>query len=160
MGGGFSITSWKKVRRFLEARKNLIDQFVDFITHKLRVFNRLLDFKLPVGNGTPLALDAVITPLTVTQAVLPLPYLKWIRTDADLLELVTAIFESGSIVREGAKMNKKDLQQAFEQLFHHHVKDPGSKLTRLKDRKKEITPYLDELRKVFINYVEAKPLNK
>lgn len=82
--------------------------------------------------------------------------LLWNRSDTDLLELVTALYESGAIRPSSGKFTKKELQVTLEKAFSHSVKGSGSKLTRARDRKNETAIFMEELKQAFSNYVTRK----
>jgi hypothetical protein len=56
--------------------------------------------------------------------------LKWQKTDTDLLELVTALFESGSITNSTKDLTRKEAINVFMQFFGVEIKDVESKLSR------------------------------
>jgi hypothetical protein len=82
--------------------------------------------------------------------------LQWNRSDTDLLELVTALYESNAIRSLSGKFTKKELQSVFERLFSHSIKGAGSKLTRVRDRKNETSVFMEDLKQAFTRYVTRK----
>jgi len=82
--------------------------------------------------------------------------LQWKKSDTDLLELIVALNESGSIFCNNSAMTRKQTIEFFENFFGITIKDPESKLSRATERKKDPAPYLTFLKQTFINYSEKK----
>jgi len=82
--------------------------------------------------------------------------LKWQKTDTDLLELVTALFESGSITNSTKDLTRKEAINSFMQFFGVEIKDAESKLSRATNRKKDVSQYLTNLKTTFEDYAKAK----
>jgi len=80
------------------------------------------------------------------------PRLHWNCSDTDLLELVTALYETGAVKASEGKITKRQLQLGLEWLFNHPVKGAGSKLTKARDRKMEPARFLTELKEAFVVY--------
>lgn len=87
---------------------------------------------------------------------LPVQKLIWNRSDTDLLELVTALYESNAVKTDSGKFTKKELQSALEWMFNHPVKGAGAKLTKARDRKLEPSVFMEELKQAFSRYVLRK----
>lgn len=84
------------------------------------------------------------------------PDLKWLKSDTDLLELVTALYESKSINNESKDLTRKDAILLFSQIFNLDIKDVESKLVRATERKKDTSPFLGMLKKEFDDYSQKK----
>jgi hypothetical protein len=82
--------------------------------------------------------------------------LSWKKSDTDLLELIVALNESGSIFSNNSAMTRKQTIELFEDLFGITIKDPESKLSRATERKKDPAPYLSSLKQTFENYSKKK----
>jgi hypothetical protein len=82
--------------------------------------------------------------------------LIWQKNDTDLLELVTALFESGSITNSTKDLTRKEAINAFMQFFGMEIKDAESKLSRATSRKKDVSQYLTNLKTTFEDYAKAK----
>jgi hypothetical protein len=82
--------------------------------------------------------------------------IQWKRSDTDLLELIVALNESGSIYCNNSAMSRKQTIEFFENLFSLTIKDPESKLSRATERKKDPAPYLTFLKQTFDNYSKKK----
>ena len=82
--------------------------------------------------------------------------LRWNRSDTDLLELVTALYESNAVKTDSGKFTKRELQSALEWMFNHPVKGSGAKLTKARDRKLEPSVFMEELKQAFSRYVLRK----
>jgi hypothetical protein len=87
---------------------------------------------------------------------MPIQRLLWNRSDTDLLELVTALYESNAVKTDSGKFTKKELQSALEWMFNHPVKGSGAKLTKARDRKLEPSIFMEELKQAFSRYVLRK----
>ena len=82
--------------------------------------------------------------------------LIWNKTDTDLLELVTALIESGSIQNPTKDLTRKEAIEIFSQIFNVDIKDAESKLSRATERKKDLSPFLSKLKDSFETYVQKK----
>lgn len=82
--------------------------------------------------------------------------LIWKKYDIDLLELITALMESGSINNKTMNLTRKDAIRIFEAFFNISIKDAESKLSKATARKKESSPFLNVLVKTFKDYSEKK----
>ncbi len=81
---------------------------------------------------------------------------QWKDSDTDLLELVTAIQKTNSLVRkDGNPLTRKELIDYFMDLFGRDIKNVEVKLARATNRN-EKTPFLDRLKLAFENYAEEK----
>jgi hypothetical protein len=81
--------------------------------------------------------------------------LQWKKSDTDLLELIVALNESGSIFSNNTAMTRKQTIEFFEILFGKSLKDAESKLSRATERKDK-SPYLSFLKQTFENYSDNK----
>ena len=84
------------------------------------------------------------------------PEIIWKKYDTDLLELITALMESGSINNKTMNLTRKDAIKIFESFFNISIKDAESKLSRATARKKDPSPFLNTLIKAFREYTEKK----
>ena len=83
--------------------------------------------------------------------------LHWDAGDTDLLELLVALLETGTITgRNNKHLTRKDAISYFEGIFSMKIKDSESKLTRATERKKDTSPFLSSLKIAFDNYVRRK----
>jgi hypothetical protein len=82
--------------------------------------------------------------------------LQWKKSDTDLLELIVALNESGSIFCNNSAMKRTQTIEFFETLFGISIKDAESKLSKATDRKKNISPFLTSLKEAFDNYAIRK----
>ena len=102
--------------------------------------------------------------LSIDQIGLPDPAINkgdmntliWQKNDTDLLELVTALFESGSITNSTKDLTRKEAINAFMGFFGMEIKDAESKLSRATSRKKDVAQYLSNLKTTFEDYAKAK----
>lgn len=87
--------------------------------------------------------------------------LMWKSSDTDLLELMTAMFQTKSLQRrDGQNITRKDVFDFFSQIFGLEIKDAEGKLARATNRKMNLTPYLDSLKGAFEAYSEEKCLKQ
>lgn len=82
--------------------------------------------------------------------------LFWKKYDIDLLELITALMESGSINNQTMNLTRKDAIKLFESFFNTSIKDAESKLSKGTIRKRDSNPFLTSLVKAFKDYSEKK----
>jgi hypothetical protein len=78
--------------------------------------------------------------------------LKWNKNKVDLLELITALVETKSILKDSTPITKEDLVRAFSEFLNIDLSDYAKDLTQAKKRKRNITPYLDSLNQGFKNF--------
>jgi hypothetical protein len=79
------------------------------------------------------------------------PVLVWSRTDTDFLEVFASLSRTGAFTFvDGTRPTQRQLIEIFEKLFNMNIPNPGSTLHMARNRKKDPTPYLAELQKVFI----------
>lgn len=84
------------------------------------------------------------------------PSLIWGKTDTDMLELITALIESGSINTSSKNITRKEAIRQFELFFNCHIKDSENKLSKATSRKINRTQFLDSLVKTFDEYCDKK----
>ncbi len=82
--------------------------------------------------------------------------LFWKKYDIDLLELITALMESGSINNQTMNLTRKDAIKLFESFLNTSIKDAESKLSKGTTRKRDSNPFLNSLAKAFKDYSEKK----
>jgi hypothetical protein len=82
--------------------------------------------------------------------------LVWTRSDTDLLELVTALFEIRAINNSQHPLTRKEAIEFFSKFFDRDIKDAESKLSRATERKKNVSPFLASLKESFDNYAIRK----
>ena len=146
----------KKVLFFIEIQKMIVSNLEDFLSRKIRSIQnrfRLIHSGLKLPSLSSKRKENDEFEFYNDEAM---ERLIWNRTDTDLLELTTALYESKAILSSSGRFNKKQLLQTFEKLFHHQVKGAGSKLTRARDRKTETAVFMEELKTVFSDYVSRK----
>lgn len=131
----------------MECRKNFVDCLNELMENKLGVQNRLIEL-----NRIQPALHKEIIPLNSIDT----PKLFWQGSDVDLLELVSALYESGVIRSDRFQLRRKELLGAFESLFNLTIKDSAVKLSQAKGRKKEIAPFLERLKQCFLKDSESE----
>lgn len=79
------------------------------------------------------------------------PVLVWTRTDTDFLEVFTSLSRTGAFTFvDGTRPTQRQIIEIFEKLFNMNIPNPGSTLHMARNRKKDPTPYLAELQRVFI----------
>jgi hypothetical protein len=86
----------------------------------------------------------------------PPKILHWKKSDTDLLELIVALNEPGSIFCNNSAMTRKQIREFFENLFGMTIKDSESKLSKATDRKRDLAPFLTFLKQTFENYSKKK----
>ncbi len=80
----------------------------------------------------------------------------WQKSDTDLLELITALIQSGSINNVSKDLTRKDTIRLFETFFNCTIKDAENKLSKATARKIDQTPFLNTLTKSFKEYCDLK----
>lgn len=146
----------KKVMHFFELQKMMVTSIEQYLSQKIRsiqerfrLLRESLSFRAAGNSNT-------VMPNAESNAYPEQNELVWNRSDTDMLELITALYESKSVKSNSGKLNKKVLQQAFEKLFHHTIKGAGAKLTKARDRKNQQAVFMEELKNAFSNYVTRK----
>lgn len=141
---------------FFEIQKMLVSSLEEFLSRKIQVLqNRFRLIRDSIGYPTN-KFSYEDSRVSESNSFQESPQLIWNKSDTDLLELTTALYESKAIRSSSGKFNKKHLLQTFEKLFHHTVKGAGSKLTRARDRKTETSVFMEELKTAFSDYVSRK----
>ena len=83
------------------------------------------------------------------------PYV-WKASDTHLLELVTALYKSGSIgKKDTSNLTRKELIEFFARIFNMEIKNVECKLSIATNRYDD-TPCLDKLKRAFKEYIEEK----
>ncbi len=141
---------------FFEIQKMLVSSLEEFLSRKIRALqNRFRLLRDSIGYPTT-KFPNESAQNSESHPYPDAPQLVWNKSDTDLLELTTALYETKAIRSSSGKFNKKQLLQTFEKLFHHTVKGAGSKLTRARDRKTETSVFMEELKTAFSDYVSRK----
>lgn len=141
-------------------RKEKIREYEENRESKLEEYNN----KKSTVQEIIIALKNVHKNLSLEQIKIPglvmdkgdMSTLIWQRNDTDLLELVTALYESGSITNSTKDLTRKEAINAFMQFFGMEIKDAESKLSRATSRKKDVSQYLTNLKTTFEDYAKAK----
>jgi hypothetical protein len=127
---------------FLAAQKVIIEKATDFLNKKLGWCN--------------LATEQSFKMIPVNDSKIFDSNLNWARSDTDLLELVTALFEMKAINGRQYPLSRKESIEIFSNFFGREIKDAESKLSRATERKKDISPFLSSLKESFDNYAIKK----
>jgi len=107
------------------------------------------DFPTPAEMKSQIAGQLSLFPTGANE-----PLLKWNSKIVDFAELVTAIYESGSVVGLNAKLTKKDFFQFVQWAFNVQIGDFNGTLKAAKSRKTMEAPYLSHLVEVYCKYKE------
>lgn len=82
--------------------------------------------------------------------------LRWLGTMNDLMELICSLYYCGNIAENnGTRISFMRITRAFETLFNLQLKDPFKKRAQLAERKKSQTPFLDSMKRSFIDKMES-----
>lgn len=84
-----------------------------------------------------------------------LPKLRWKGSDAELLELAVALTQTGKVVNSEGVPVRTELIDALENIFGRTIKDPDTKISQTKSRKKDKTPFLNSLVEAYTRYLEG-----
>ena len=76
----------------------------------------------------------------------------WYKSDTDSLELIVSLIESGAINNSTKNLTRKDAIAFFKNIFNLQIKDAESKLFKAANRKKDQAPFLESLKKSFVDY--------
>ena len=140
-----------------DVKKHLPD--IAFIKYVISIFlkqqKQIIETLISWINGI-IQLTAESTNINISESTTMKTGLQWKKSDTDLLELIVALNESGSIFCNNSAMSRKQTIEYFENLFEITIKDPESKLSRATERKKDPAPYLTFLRQTFENYSKRK----
>jgi len=143
----------KKIKEYRENRDSKLIEYEKKKKAVSELIKILNDFQKKLQKK--LSLEQIKIPgLTMDKG--EMNTLKWQKTDTDLLELVTALFESGSITNSTKDLTRKEAINAFLQFFEMEIKDAESKLSRATSRKKDVSQYLTNLKTTFEDYAKAK----
>ncbi|MFH0757261.1 MAG: RteC domain-containing protein [Bacteroidota bacterium] len=82
--------------------------------------------------------------------------LLWTKSDTDILELVTALFEHGAIQNKTKDLTHKEAIKVFSDLFGIEVKDQYKKLNAARARKKEGPAFLERIQESLEAYYEKQ----
>jgi len=118
---------------------NSIDRIIDYINRRESIIEKYNDY-VKFINDFP-----------KTQGVF-----TWEASDTDLLELIVALVESGSLQNSTKSILRKEVIEFFSEIFGLEIKDAESKLSRATDRKKDLSPFLTKLKLNFEKYVQKK----
>jgi len=92
---------------------------------------------------------------------LPESLYTWNGSDADLMELVAALYKSGTIKRtDGGKITFDELLKWFEKLFNYQLKSQRTLQPNSMELDKSLTPFLDSLIIAFEAYSLEMDENK
>lgn len=116
-----------------------IDTILEYIRRREEIIEKTDDYvrvinEIPTFNGT----------------------IMWEASDTDLLELITALVESGSVQNSTKSITRKEAIDFFSEIFGLEIKDAESKLSRATERKKDLSPFLTKLKYHFEQYVQKK----
>jgi hypothetical protein len=148
----------EKTLDFVEIQRTVITTLEEFLVRKIRSVHVRIKLLQSNFNFSHAIFEKNESRKSDQLELIENDSLVWNRSDTDLLELITALYESKSIISKNGKFTKKQLQTIFERLFHHTIKDAGSKLTRARDRKTETAVFMEELKNAFSNYVSKKDI--
>lgn len=82
--------------------------------------------------------------------------LRWLGTMNDLMELICSLYYCGHIAENnGTRISFMRITRAFETLFNLQLKDPFKKRAQLAERKKSPTPFLDTMKRSFLDKMES-----
>lgn len=80
--------------------------------------------------------------------------LIWLKTDTDLLELIVALHESGSLQNISKNISQKESIRIVASLFNRDIKDIHKKLNAARNRKKEDSTFLSKLQASLDEYYQ------
>lgn len=139
---------WKHLddlKHFFEYRQSLLNKAM----HWKRMLQNQEDFPTPNEMKSQLAGQLSLFPTGASE-----PLLKWNSEKVDFVELLTALYESESVVGIKAKLTKKDFFQFLQWAFNVPIGDVNGTLKAAKNRKTMEAPYLSHLVNVYCKYKE------
>jgi RteC protein len=77
--------------------------------------------------------------------------LFWAKSDTDLVELITALFEANALRSNNGRVTKKQLHIVLESIFNNPIKEVRAKLYKIKCRKGKQDLFLHELKTAFLD---------
>lgn len=116
-----------------------IDKILDYIKPREEIINLTEDYVKPI-SALPQKNRSIL----------------WEASDTDLLELIVALVESGSLQNHTKSLTRKEAIEFFSEIFGLEIKDAESKLSRATERKKDLSPFLSKLKQQFEKYVHKK----
>lgn len=139
---------WKHLddlKHFFEYRQGLLNKAI----HWRRMLQNPEDFPTPSEMKSHIAGQLSLFPNGANE-----PLLKWNNKIVHFAELVTAIYESESVVGIKTKLTKKDFFQFVQWAFNVPIGDINGTLKAAKSRKTMDTPYLSHLIECYCKYKE------
>jgi hypothetical protein len=124
---------------FLNRKNEVIESAISFLENKIKWLEMIKDQSIDSINVNLKSSDLV-----------------WTRSDTDLLELVTALYEIRAINHSQHPLTRKEAIEFFSKFFDRDIKDAESKLSRATERKKDVSPFLKSLKESFDNYAIKK----
>lgn len=138
----------EKVQFFIMAQKELINKVVDFIGHNIRVIKELNEFSRK--NMLKQSLENInikqgqISLFPTSE--IPIPKMLWTKSENALLEILLGLHETGAVISENGKITQRQAIQWAEHSLGIKIKSAEVKISKLHERKKSETPFLDEMK--------------
>ena len=107
----------KKTLHFIELQKTVIVALEDYLLRKIRSTQSRFRLMQTASVSTIPPPTFPVRGALDTAEEPAIQQLLWNRSDTDLLELVTALYESGAIRPSSGKLTKRELQQALEKVY-------------------------------------------
>ncbi|MFM8373582.1 MAG: hypothetical protein ACKOCO_14460 [Bacteroidota bacterium] len=155
----------EKTTSDLQSDARVKDYLLDFVRIKLQFMERLLDFVnhriKHIKNWYLMPADQGITSKEARslakgqQLIFPFPgglRLKWVRTATEFMEVFVPLCMTGAFrFLDDTKPSQTQSIEFFANLLNLKISNPDSLLHTARNRKKDATPYLTELQRVFTN---------
>lgn len=142
-------------KQFNEIDYNIYSDYSSIVDDKLNELSGGSATSSPLRFTIPLG-DEIKKLFTSQDEQTDTPTLVWNKRDTDLLELITALVESRSIQNSTGSLTRTEAISTFQKIFGIEIKDAESKLSRATERKKSLTPFLDDLKLSFEQYCYRK----
>jgi hypothetical protein len=126
----------KLLHSFLSVQKEILENLSNYLVGKITMLEHL--------NLKTMVIDP--------QNALDTSTIKWNKSKIDLIELITALVETKSILKDNKPITKENLVRLFSESFNIDLSDFEKDLNQAKKRKKEKAPFLKSLSEEFTNY--------
>lgn len=157
----FFSTIKSKILKFIEVQFQTLLIIEKFIKHRIRHLKKFFiselnpkcskaGFEIPIVPSEKVSMQLDLFPDGANKT-----NLQWGKDKVQFLELLTALYESKSVMAiNGSKLTKKNFFKIMMWMFNINIQNIASSLNSAKNRKEAESPYLVDLANVFKMYCE------
>ena len=141
----------------MEEQWKHLDNLKHFFEYRQTLLNKAAQLRrlqlLPEGTPTPNEMKSHLSgQLSLFPTGATEPLLKWNSEKVHFVELLTALYESDSVIGTNTKLTKKDFFQFLQWVFNIQIADVSGTLKAAKSRKTVDAPFLSRLVAVYCKY--------